>query len=1145
MNLLSIAHFLAFVIYFGMICFLIHKDLKPLLNRVLIAFIGCFTLWSFVFIFFYQPNVNYNTATFLNNLASVGWISFAMFYLWFILVFTEKQVILKNPFVYTIFFALPAVFIYKQFTGALISNYIKKPWGWERIWSDSVWSYSFFLYYLCFVIMGLYFLNNFWRKTPEKLKRKQAQTIFYASLISLVGGTIIEILLPLLNMIKLPSIANIVNLILVGGMVYAVVKYRFITITPSTAAEQIISTMADSLALLDKEGNIISVNQALLSLSGYQKEELIGKPVELLLEKDNCQKFLIEGIVQKEIKKEIELNLKTKNGKLFPVLLSSSPIIDSKGEVAGVISILTEISEIKKTKELIEKSQQEALSLFKNSPIAGIYQEDNGTILNINTKFTELFGYTLEEIKGKNINEGMIFPDNNTILESDDLIKRSIAGEDVVFETIRKRKDGTLVPVVITVSAVLRNDEKRAIVAFYQDISKEKEYLEKIEGSEKKFRNIFENMPAGYYQTDKDGNIITVNPAGIKILGYQSLDEVIGKNVAQKFYYNPEDRSSFLEALKENKGELIDYEIVLKNSYGHPITVSTNSKYYYHESGETIGVEGIFADISERKKAEEALRKSQQEFSSLFQSHSEAVLYLDEKANILDANRRFTELFGYSLEEIKGKNVNCGIIHPPDKIEEGKELDKEVFFKSYSGFETVRKKKDGTLFPVFTSGSPVLIDGEVKGIIATYIDITERKKAEEALRKSQQEFSSLFQSYSEAVLYLDKEANILDANKRFSELFGYSLEEIKGKFVDCGIIHPPDKIEEGKELDKKVRSREGYSQFETIRKKKDGTLFPVSISSSPVLINGEVAGIISIYIDITERKKAEEALRKSQQEFSSLFHSHSEALLYLDNEGTVLNANKRFAELFGYPLEEIKGKNINYGSIVPPDRIKEGEELDKRAVSQEFFQFETIRQKKGGVLIPVSISSSPVVIDGEVKGIITSYIDITERKKMEEQLQKMARIDNLTGCFNRGYGLELLERQMNLAKRNKSPLLIAFLDINHLKQINDQYGHQEGDIAIKMVGNLLKCTLREVDIICRMGGDEFLLAFPDSSIQQASLIKQRLEEELFSLNKSIKKGYQIKFSIGFSEYLPSESKTSDELIMIADQRMYEEKEKNN
>ena len=138
----------------------------------------------------------------------------------------------------------------------------------------------------------------------------------------------------------------------------------------------------------------------------------------------------------------------------------------------------------------------------------------------------------------------------------------------------------------------------------------------------------------------------------------------------------------------------------------------------------------------QRKNAEEALRQSQQEFISIFRDNPEAIVYVDEKGTILDINSRFFELFGYSLEEIKGKNINSGIIQPPDKIEEGKDLDNKALFKGYINFETIRKKKDGTSFPVSISGSPIIVNGQYRGMIGIFMDITNRKTTEEQLEQS-------------------------------------------------------------------------------------------------------------------------------------------------------------------------------------------------------------------------------------------------------------------------------------------------------------------------------------------------------------------------------------------------------------------------
>jgi len=294
-------------------------------------------------------------------------------------------------------------------------------------------------------------------------------------------------------------------------------------------------------------------------------------------------------------------------------------------------------------------------------------------------------------------------------------------------------------------------------------------------------------------------------------------------------------------------------------------------------------------------------------------------------------------------------------------------------------------------------------------------------------------------------------------------------------------------------------------------------------------------------IDISKRKKVEESLYKSQQEFDSLFRSSPEALAYIDEKANILDVNPRFIKLFGYTLEKVKGRNINDGMIHPPDRIKEGKNLDNIALSKGFFSYETIRKKKDGTLFPVSISGSSVIIDGQLKGILVIYIDITERKQMEEELKRLAHYDTLTGSCNRGYGLALLDRELKFAQRRKTSVLLTYVDVDNFKGINDTFGHEEGDKVLKDVVKLLKSALREVDIICRMGGDEFLLIFPDSSLKEAPLIKERLGEKLVQLNHTLKKPYKIGLSLGLSCYDPNNPQLMDELIRIADKKMYEDK----
>ena len=538
------------------------------------------------------------------------------------------------------------------------------------------------------------------------------------------------------------------------------------------------------------------------------------------------------------------------------------------------------------------------------------------------------------------------------------------------------------------------------------------------------------------------------------------------------------------------------------------------------------------------QQIEETLCECEEKYRILSEATTDCIFIETVEGRVLECNTAGARMFGYNKKDMIGLTI-------ADRVPEefAKKLPKVITEKEATqGFFVPRisKKKDGTIFPIEIATKIINIRGKPR--LITYIrDITKRKEAEKKLRKARKMFASLFNSSPEATLYHDKEGRIININPRFTELFGYTPEEMIGKKIDEGMIYPANKIKEGKILTQKAFN--GFSDYETIRKKKDGTLVHVFISSAPVIIDKEPQGTIALYRDITERKKTEEALRESQQEFAGLFSNNPEALVYIDEKGTIININPRFTELFGYTLEEIKGRNLNDGMIHPPDKIEEGRELDKTALSEGYFNFESIRRKKDGTLFPVSISGSNIIIDGKIKGVMGTYIDITERKKMEEELEKLAHFDILTGCCRRGYGLDLLEQQIKTAKRKKTPVLLFYLDVDDFKCINDTFGHKEGDMVLKEGVKLFKSTLREIDIICRMGGDEFLLIFPDSSLDDAPLIRERLSKNLEKLNQKLDQSYKINFSIGLSYYNPVNPLSIDELIRIADENMYEDKSK--
>jgi diguanylate cyclase (GGDEF)-like protein/PAS domain S-box-containing protein len=549
-------------------------------------------------------------------------------------------------------------------------------------------------------------------------------------------------------------------------------------------------------------------------------------------------------------------------------------------------------------------------------------------------------------------------------------------------------------------------------------------------------------------------------------------------------------------------------------------------------------------------QAKKKLKESEKKYKDLVEETPIGIANIDNIGNLTYINKRLEKITGYSREEVVGKNVfKLGVFSTEMlKILKGRLKARLTGGTARPRREILFKCKNGKWIWIEITAKLIKKWGIPSSLRITVQDIAKRKQTEDILQKSEKKYRELVQNTNVIILRMDINGRITFFNEFAQKFFGYTKDKILGKNVVGTIVPKMDTSYCDLETMIKdiIQNPDLYTINENENIRRNGErVWILWTNKGTIDKDGHISEILCIGNDITERKKVEEALRKSQQEFDNLFRSSPEALVYLDENSNILNINPRFAELFGYTLKEIKGRNINDGMIHPPDKIEEGKNLDKIALSKGYFSYETIRKKKDGTLIPVSISGSNILIDGQVKGILGIYINITERKGLEEGLKKLARFDNLTDSCNRGYGLALLDRQLKLARRRKAPVLLAYIDIDNFKDINDTFGHEEGDMVLKEVVKLLKSTLREIDIICRMGGDEFLLILPDSSLRDIPLIKERLNKNLERLNQILDKPYKIKFSIGFSCYDPDNPQSIDELIKIADKKMYKEKNSKN
>ncbi|MBA7525518.1 hypothetical protein ES705_17669 [subsurface metagenome] len=710
-----------------------------------------------------------------------------------------------------------------------------------------------------------------------------------------------------------------------------------------------------------------------------------------------------------------------------------------------------------------------------------------------------------------------------------------------------------------------------------QQIAKFKKIEDKNKQELKGTKRLIDELPQAVYEIDKKGYFTFLNQTALEIWGFTKSDLKNGLSSLQTLISEDRPRAinNISKLLSGKKLEVNEYTTVKKDGTTFPILIYGNPKY---KNGEIIGTRGIVIDISKLRNIEKTLLKSQQEFASLFESSPEALIYIDDKSNILNINAQFTKLFGYTLKEIKGRNIDNGIIHSQKRIYEGENLTKKAL-KGFVNYETIRKRKDGSEFPVFISSAPVKINNKLKGIITLYQDITERKKAEEELRQSEEKFAGIFKNIPDAAFYQDTKGTILDINPRFTKVFGYTKENILGKNIDEIGLYPTSRMKAGKDLTRKTLNKD-LTNFETIRQKKDGTLVPVRISTSFVKIKDKVTGIIALYQDINERKQSEKIQKvlyniskaaNSNISLKGLYNTiHKELGKIIDTSNfyiVLIDENKD--ELYfpyhidekddNFPIQKFSSSNILTAYVIKTGKplLILNKEYEKMIASGELNPVGSDTPQSTWLGVPLKIKDLAIGAmaiqnyndpnlynkkDIKLMEFVSAQVATAiERKRTEEGLKKLVHYDPLTGTYNRGYGLELLQRQVKIAKRSKTSFLLAYTDLDNLKRINDQFGHEEGDKAITQMANLFQSILREVDIIIRMGGDEFLLVFPDSSLKEIPIIEKRLYDKLALQDQVSHKSYKIGFTVGFSCYNSEHPKSIEELMRIADQKMYKNK----
>lgn len=282
-------------------------------------------------------------------------------------------------------------------------------------------------------------------------------------------------------------------------------------------------------------------------------------------------------------------------------------------------------------------------------------------------------------------------------------------------------------------------------------------------------------------------------------------------------------------------------------------------------------------------------------------------------------------------------------------------------------------------------------------------------------------------------------------------------------------------------------------------------------------------------------------MKKSESKYKIIFENLPDIYYETDMDGNIITMSPSVIKYTGYEQKECLNKNI---SFLFKGNKYEGLFLkviqSKEPVSNYEIQLTHKNGEKHYTLVSANIIKNENNQDSIVSGLIK---DISDRKKVEEKLYRFATYDEMTGVYNRRVGIEFLNQELKKMNRGKTYLSICFIDINDLKSVNDNFGHDAGDNLIKFIVQDIKSAMRESDILSRLGGDEFLLIFPDCRLKEVKSIWRRVEASLAERNSNPAIGYNISASYGFAETDSEKDLSSEEILQIADTKMYDHKRK--
>ena len=651
---------------------------------------------------------------------------------------------------------------------------------------------------------------------------------------------------------------------------------------------------------------------------------------------------------------------------------------DEGGNLIFIVGTVQDITERKRAEAILRESESRAIAMFQAIPDMIFRLDRQGIFLDYKADVKDLYAQSDPTIIGKR-NRDITPP------EFADLIDRKIH-DALVSNTLQTFEYHLPAP-----GSGMKNFEARMVVsgvdevtAIVRDITERKRTEEALRESEERFRSLYENSTIGLYRTTPDGKIILANPTLVKMLGYSNFEELALRNLEQEGFEPSYERKHFIEQI-ELHGEVRGLETVWNRKDGSIVHIRESARVIRDLNGKTLYYDGSVEDITERKRAEEEVRESEEKFRMVFENVFDGISIYSEdpdpsKRRLIECNEQYAAMAGRSREELLQLGTTLGLQKAIENEANANRIEslsqKTVFQGSFSWI-----RPDGKANNVEYVAMPITWQGKSYSI-GIDRDITERKQVEKALQVSMDRYKNLTNISPVGIFNTDENGLTTYVNPTYCQISGLSFEEALGNGW-LRVVHPDDKEKLFKGWQEATRLyHESFSDYRFMR--PDGTIAWVMGQAIPETNSeNKIIGYLGTITDITERKRAEEMVRESEERFRSLYENSTIGLYRTTPDGKIILANPTLVKMLGYStFEELASRNLEQEGFEPSYERKHF--IEQIELNGEVKGLESAWTRKDGSMVYIRESARTIRDpNGKTLYYDGSVEDITERKQAE------------------------------------------------------------------------------------------------------------------------------------------------------------------